>query len=279
VTPPNDQTPPFNDEPTEQPTESLGMLRAWIHLSAILVLFETLVDRDNEAKKAVEGRELVVQLEVKDGPVAHLDIAGGEITHATGAHSDPDIRLTFRTPEQLNLMFAGEKIHPRIRKGFRHLPFLLRGFQTLSDRLSHYMEGEGSTPSGDEENLRFLVEMRLQAMLAGTAVIANHDPWMEEIAEGAPTGSMHIRVLPDGPSGFVQKQDGDREWVGGLNGFGDHANALIEFDNLDAARRLVYSEAGFEEMTSLGEARATGNILIAEKVNELIHRLASVMGF
>jgi hypothetical protein len=262
-----------------KPTESLEMLRAWIHLSAILVLLETLVDRDTEAKKAIEGRELVVQFEVKDGPVAHLDIAAGEITYGLRAHSDPDIRLTFRTPDRLNRLFAGEDVRPGIRKGFWHLRFLLGDFQVLSDRLSYYMEGEGSSPSGDEENLRFLVKMRLQAMLAGTAAIANHDPWMEEIAEGSPAGSMHIRVLPDGPSGFVQKQNGDGEWVGGLSGSGDHANALIEFDNLEAAERLVYSEAGLEEMTSLGEARATGNILIAEKVNELIHRLVSVMGF
>jgi hypothetical protein len=260
-----------------KPTESLEMLRAWIHLSAILVLLETLVDRDDEAKKAIEDRDLVVQFEVKDGPVAHLDIADGEITYGSGAHSDPDIRLTFRSPDRLNRLFAGENVRPGIRKGLWHLRFLLGDFQVLSDRLSYYMEGEGSSPSGDEENLRFLVEMRLQAMLAGTAAIANHDPWMEEIAEGAPAGSMHMRVLPDGPNGFLQKQDGDGEWVGGLDGSGGHANALIELDNLEGAGRLVYSEAGLEEMTSLGEARATGNILMAEKVNELITRFVSVM--
>jgi len=254
------------------------MVRAWIYVSAILSLFENLVRYDAEAKEAIEGRRLVVQFEVRSGPVAHL-IADGEITHEPGPHPDPDVRLTFKTPERLNAMFAGENVRPGIRKGFRHLFFLLRDFQTLSDRLSYYMEGEGFTPSSDGENLRFLVEMRLKAMAAGTAAVANHDAWMEEIAESTPVGSMHIRVLPDGPGVFIEKLSGDRGWVGSANGFVEQAGLLIEFDNLDGARRLVYGEASFEEMVSLGEARMAGNILIAEKVNELIGRLFSVMGF
>jgi hypothetical protein len=173
-------------------------------------------------------------------------------------------------------MFAGENVRPGIRKGFWHLRFLLGDFQVLSDRLSYYMEGEGSSPSGDEENLRFLVEMRMQAMLAGTAAIANHDPWMEEIAEGAPTGSMHIRVLPDGPAGSLINR-GDRGWVGGVNGSVETANSLIELGNLDGAKRLVYEEASLEDMAGLGEAHIAGNIRIAEKVSELITRFVSVM--
>lgn len=255
------------------------MVRAWIYVSAILSLFENLVRYDAEAKKGIEGRRLVVQFEVKNGPVAHLDIAEGEITHESGPHPDPDVRLTFKTPERLNAMFAGENVRPGIRKGFRHLAFLLRDFQTLSDRLSYYMEGEGSTPSGDEENLRFLVEMRLKTVATGTVAVANHDAWLEEIAEATPVGSMHIRVMPDGPGVFLEKQDDDRGWLGGMNGSGDYASTLVEFDNLEGARRLVYTEASLEEMASLGEARMTGNILIAEKVNELIHRLVSLMDF
>lgn len=258
---------------------SSEMVRAWIYLSAILSLFENLVRYDAEARKAIEGRRLVVQFEVRNGPVAHLDIAEDEITHEPGLHPDPDVRLTFKTPERLNGMFAGENVRPGIRKGFRHLFFLLRDFQTLSDRLSYYMEGEGSTPSGDEENLRFLVGMRLKAMAAGTAAVANHDAWLGEIAESTPVGSMHIRVLPDGPGVFLEKQEGDRGWIGGANGFGADASTLVEFDHLGGARRLVYAEAGLEEMVSLGEARMAGNILIAEKVNELIHRLVSLMDF
>lgn len=258
------------------PAQSLEMVRAWIQLSAILPLFEKLVSYDDEARKAIDGKNLVVQFEVKDGPVAHLGLAGGEITYGLGAHSGPDIRLTFRTPDRLNRLFAGEDVRPGIRKGLWHLRFLLGDFQVLSDRLSHYMEGEGSTPTRDEENLRFLVEMRLQAMLAGTAAIANHDPWMEEIAEGAPAGSMHIRVLPDGPEGSLTNRS-DRGWVGGVNGSVEQPSSLIEFNDLDGAKRLVYEEASLEGMAGLGEARIAGNILIAEKVNELITRFVSVM--
>lgn len=259
--------------------DSLEVVRSWVNVTAILSLFENLVRYDTEARTAVEGRGLVVQFEVRDGPIAHLDIADGEIAHEPGPHPDPDVRLTFKTPERLNRMFAGENVRPGIRKGFRYLPFLLKDFQILSDRLSHYMEGNGSTPSGDEENLKFLIEMRLKAMGAGTAAIANHDAWMEEIAEGTPVGSMHIRVLPNGPGGFFHNRGRDQGWVGGVNGFDDPASTLVEFDNLEGARRLVYSEAGLEEMVALGEARISGNILIAEKVNELIHRLVSLMDF
>lgn len=252
------------------------MVRAWINLSAILALFENLARYDDEAKEAIDDRRLVVQFEVRGGPVAHVGISDGEITHEPSRHPDPDVRLTFKSPDHLNRMFAGKNVRPGVRKGFRHLRFLLGDFQVLSKRLSHYMEGEGSAPEGDERRLRFLVEMRLQAMLAGTAAIANHDPWMEEIAEGTPVGSMQIRVLPDGPTGTLTN-GGDRGWVAGVNGSAEDANSLIEFDNLDGIKRLVYEEAALEDMVCLGEARMTGNILIAEKINELITRFVSVM--
>ena len=261
--------------------DPLEMLRAWIYLEGILPLFEDLVAFDEEAAAAIAGQTAIVQFEVRRGPVAHLDIGDGAIRYGSGSHAKSDVRLRFKTPERLNLMFGGEKVRPGLRKGFRHLPFLLRRFPTLADRLSYYLEGDGAHgPAGDAETLRFLVGLRLRAMLGGAAAVANHDPWLADVADHLPQVTLQMRVLPDGPVGTLAKVvgNGGHDFVAGYEVAAANPNAVLEFKSIDAAWRVVNGESGFEQSVGLGEARLLGHVALADHMNIFIQRLVGVMG-
>jgi hypothetical protein len=265
--------------PAPSGADPLEMLRAWIYLNGILPLFEDLVAFDQEAAAAIAGQNLVVQFEVRHGPVAHLDIDDGEIRYGTGRDSRPDVRLTFKTPERLNRMFGGEKVRPGLRKGFRHIRFLMCRFPTLAERLSYYLEGDGSS-AGDAETRRFLVGLRLRAMLGGTAAVAGHDPWLADVADHLPETTLQLRVLPDGPEGTVAKvvTNGGHDFVAGYGIAAAYPNAVLEFASVDSAWRVLNGEAGFEESAGLGEVRLAGNVGLADQMNIFMQRLVSVLG-
>jgi hypothetical protein len=176
-------------------------------------------------------------------------------------------------------MFGGEKVRPGLRKGFRHIRFLLRRFPTLADRLGYYLEGEGSD-SNDAETRRFLVGLRLRAMLGGAAAVAGHDPWLADVADHLPEVTLQLRVLPDGPNGTLAKvaTNGGYDFLAGYGIAVDYPNAVLEFKSVDAAWRVLNNESGFEESAGLGEVRLAGNAGLADHMNIFMQRLVSVMG-
>lgn len=257
------------------------MLRARIYLHGVLPLLESVVVFDRTAARRIAGRSIVIQFEVKKGPVAHLVVDFGRIAHGAGAHDHPDIRLRFRTPQMLNRMFAGEKARPGLRKGFRHLRFLLRDFPALADRLGYYLEGDGSSGEGSSgSELRFLVGLRLRALLGGSAVIAEHDGWLADVADRMPAGVLLMTVAPDGPGGTLEKvaAPGPARFRSTFDGGDTPASVLMEFAALDDAWSVLSGKTGFEEAASLGHVEMTGNLILAEQCNIFMRRLVAIMG-
>ena len=70
------------------------MLKASVYLKGILPLMEDLVLYDQVAAAAIAGERLILQFEVKDGPIAHLAMSEGAVRHGVGRHPNPDVRLT-----------------------------------------------------------------------------------------------------------------------------------------------------------------------------------------
>lgn len=255
------------------------MLQASIYLKAILPLMEDLVQYDQQSAAAVKGRSLVLQFEVQGGPVAHLEIRGGQVHHGLGPHPRPDVRLAFKSPEFLNRLFAGEKVRPTIRKGFTRLTFLTRKFPVLSERLSYYLEGEGKDEQGTDAD-RLLVRLGLHAMLGGMAVVAGDDPSLADIAAGTPSGTLLVQVLPDGPRGTFAKLDSSAgsgfraTWEQPV----EHANAVMEFASLAIARRVIGGHLSPVAAIGTGEMRIGGYMPLIEKANIFLGRFSRLMG-
>jgi hypothetical protein len=255
------------------------MLRASLYLNAILPLMEDLTAFDSVAASVISGKRLVLQFEVKTGPSAHLMISNNQIRHGTGSHPNPDIRLTFKTPELLNRMFDGENVQPGLRKGFFHLFFLIRKFPRLAERLQFYLEGEGKH-AGDEKSKKFLVQLGLHAMLGGMATMASDDAGLRSIADETPFGALLVKVLPDGPFGTFEKISHNNGYIfkSTFNQPASHANAVMEFSSLDAAKKLLDGELNAVTAIGLGqEMKIRGLLPLIDKASIFLYRFGKIM--
>ena len=89
-----------------------------------------------------------------------------------------------------------------------------------------------------------------------------------------------VRVLPDGPEGTLAKvaNNGGHDFVAGYEVAASSPNAVLEFNSVDAAWRVVSGESGYDESAGLGEIRLLGHAMLADQLNIFIRRLVGVMG-
>ena len=254
-------------------------VKAALYLKAILPLMADLSLADPPSRAAAQGRRRIIQLEVTNGPAAHLTISGGTINHGIGRHPSTSIRLVFKTPALLNRMFAGENIRPSLRKGFLHLPFLLKQFPVLADRLTYFLEGEGRQAT-DGKTLNLRVTLGLHAMLAGMATVASDDPSLKNIAAATPEGTLLVKVLPDGPFGSFSKKI-NKNGMEFASTFGQPVpspNAIMEFADRNAAKRLIDGE--LNAVTAIGlsrEIKIRGLLPLIEKASIFLYRFGKLM--
>ncbi len=254
-------------------------LKAAIYLKAIFPLMADLAHADPHARGAVQGKRCVIQLEVKNGPAAYLSIDSDTVRHGIGRHPSASIRLLFKTPELLNRMFAGENIRPSLRKGFLHLPFLLKQFPVIADRLTYFLEGEGRHAT-DAETIKLRVSLGLHAMLAGMATIAAEDPSLENVAMATPEGTLLINVLPDGPFGTFSKlvTENGTEFSATFGQPIQSPNAMMEIADIDTAKRLIDGELNAITAIGLGrEISIRGLLPLIEKASLFLYRFGKIM--
>jgi putative sterol carrier protein len=250
-------------------------LQASIFLKAILPLMENLVEYDQEAAAAIEGENLTVQFDIKNGPAAYLIVEDGAVTHGIGKHPKPDLWLTFPTAERFNQMIGG-KGRPGIRKGLTRLGFLTKKFPVLGKRLMYHLRGEGKQDDSPEAR-RFQVTLGFRALLGGMVAVASDDPKMKSIAASFPVGTMAAKVLPDGPQGsFGRSADG--AFVATFGEEVENPNAVMELASLEIARRLIDGEMIPVVAIGTGDVAVRGSIPLVEKINVLLGRVSKVMG-
>ena len=255
------------------------MLKAGIYLKGILPLMEDLVAFDPVAARVVHGKSLILQFEVKNGPAAHLIIRDNAIRHGCGKHPTPGVRLTFKTPEMLNRMFDGEDIRPGLRKGFFHLYFLIKKFPVLSERLTYFLEGEGKTAT-DDATINFCVQIGLHAMLCGMQTVATDDPDLRTIADETPLGTLLVKILPNGPLGTFSKikQNGGYAFTSTFNQPVKHANAVMEFADASAAKRLIDGELNAVTAIGIGkDIKISGLLPLIDKASIFLYKFAKIM--
>jgi hypothetical protein len=255
------------------------MLKAGIYLKAVLPLMEDLVAYDAAAARVIDGKQLILQFEVKNGPSAHLMIRDNAIRHGCGKHPMPNVRLTFKTPEMLNRMFDGEDIRPGLRKGFFHLYFLIKKFPELSERLTYFLEAEGKAAT-DDAAIDFQVQLGLHAMLCGMRTVATDDPDLRTIADETPFGTLLVNVLPHGPHGTFSKikQNGGYAFTSTFNQPVKQANAVMEFADADAAKRLIDGELNAVTAIGIGkDIKISGLLPLIEKASIFLYKFAKIM--
>jgi len=255
------------------------MLKAGIYLNGILPLMEDLVAFDATAAAAITGKRLILQFEIKNGPAAHLIIRDQAIHHGSGKHPLPNMRLTFKTPDRFIRMFEGEDVIPGIRKGFFHLYFLIKQFPVLGDRLTYFLEGDGKNAT-DPASVEFQVKIGLHAMLGGMTAVATDAADLRDIADSTPFGTLLINILPNGPFGTFSKirQNGKSVFTSTLNQPVKNANAIMEFADAAAAKKLIDGKLNAVTAIGLGkDIKIRGLLPLIDKASIFLYEFSKVI--
>lgn len=247
-----------------------------MNLEALLTLLQTLVDGDEQARAIVADQRRTLQIELRSGPVVHLEIDRGRIRHGLGPHPRPSVRLEYPTAERLNAGFAGQPVIPELRKGLLAIGFLKNQFPALTTRLAYYMRGTGRT-SRDPSVMALVTRLHLRAMVAAVPALARHDGSVAAAVQGMPAGRLLIRVAPNGPWGTIVKMP-----HGPLSYTFEEpvvdALATVEFRDPDSARALLGGAVSFAATLEHGDVVRTGSTAMIERVSEIVTRFEGLMG-
>ncbi len=248
-------------------------VKANLNLHAVLRNLETLVACDDKAAELIKSWEVTLQFSVLRGPALYLEFQNGRCRAGEGVHHAPDVRLFFLSARHLNRMMDG-KASPIPLKGFTRLSFLTKEFPKLTDRLEYFLKPDEALLADDA----FCeINTRLNLGVAAYAVreLATTDSMGRLNAASMPEGTLSIRVLPNGPSVSIVKENGGYA-VGKPNP--ENPMAVMSFRDMGVANDLMNGKCDAFAALAKGDVSMKGKIPMIEAVNLLMDRIPHYLG-
>ncbi|MBI9106518.1 MAG: hypothetical protein JEZ04_07200 [Spirochaetales bacterium] len=238
-------------------------VKARCNLFAVLRGIEYLLDNDAECKKLVEGTDLAIQFNIKDGPKGNLSIRDGKALMKSGKHKSSMI-LYFTSPEHFNKMIDGNA-NPIPLTGFHKIGFLTGPFMKLADKLNYYLRPEGDLLS-DPDYFRMNTEITAYTAFFALAEIGNHDRMGRLSSAAMPDGILQVQI-EDGIGIFINVEKGRLTCNKGIH---DKPRAILSFRNLDAAHRVLNGKLDTYTGLGNGEMSMRGFIPMLDNMNPIL---------
>jgi len=238
-------------------------VKARCNLFAVLRGIEYLLEHDADCKKLVEGTNLAIQFNVKDGPKGNLSIRDGKAHMKSGKHKSSMI-LYFTSPEHFNKMIDG-KANPIPLKGLHRIGFLTGPFMKLADKLNYYLRPEGDLLS-DTDYFRMNTELTAYTAFYALAEIGNHDRMGKMCSAAMPDGILQVRV-EDGIGIFIEVEKGRLTCRKGTHG---EPRAILSFKNLEVAHRVLNGKLDTFTGLGNGEMGMRGYIPMLDNMNPIL---------
>ncbi len=177
-------------------------IKAGLNLYAVLKNLEELVIYDSEMALLAKDWDVSIQFSVANGPKSCICFKNGTCTVIRGKHNRPDIKLFFFSPKHLNKMFDG-KSNPVPLKGFSRIGFLTKEFPKLTDKMEHYLKPTDELLK-NPDYLTLNTRMTLNTAVFAIKELAENDPVGKVVASRIRDGNLLMKILPDGPSAFLE---------------------------------------------------------------------------
>jgi hypothetical protein len=266
-------------------------VRARLNLLAVLPNLEDVVRLDPEMARLVAGSRVTVQFVVRGGPKAYVRIADGACTVGKGeapaaAETPPDgaaaadakvgdaqggdakVVLWFASPRHLNRMFDGTA-QPVPLKGFKQLGFLRKQFTQLTDRMAYYLKPTDALLT-DPAYLEMNTRLTLNTAACAVPVLLDGDPECAHLRHALDSGSIALKVLPDGPGvGLVLGPDEVRPVKGDVRG----PSGLILMRDLPTANAYLNGKLDTFVAAVRGEIQIWGHIGKIEALGLVLDRV------
>lgn len=245
------------------------LLLANLNLYAVLPRLQQIVQYDEEAKSICKDWNFTLQFSVSGGPLMQLQFNEGKCIPHRGKVVKPNIILYFNSPEKLNAMFSGEKVTPLPIKGVFKIMKIQKDFEKLTQRLEYYMKPDEEAIK-DKKVFEVNVECTLYTVVHAIKEVAEMDPRAKSAAHHLPDGSMQLKILPNGPSAYLEiKNHTLYPGIGEI----DNPRAMMTFENMQIAYDLFNNKIDAFAALGLADVKIKGFVPIAETINNVLGRL------
>lgn len=238
-------------------------VKARCNLYGVLSNMEYLVECDSKASALVDGRNLAIQFNVKNGPRATLKFSNGKVVLVRGKHKS-DITLYFSSPEKFNLMMEGEA-NPLPIKGFTKLGFLKKEFSQLADLLESYMRPDQEQLS-DPHMYKANTEMMAYAAFFAVSEIGNYDERGKSCAAHIPDGVMLVEIK-NNIAMHIEVSSGKLKTIKG--GYQD-PHSIMSFKDITTAYDVLNGNLDTFTAIALGDMEMRGFIPMIEHLDPIL---------
>jgi len=245
------------------------LIKSYIYLNAVLPQLEEIVAFDKEAQELVKGWHCSIQMSVSGGPGVCLTFKDGKCTAKLGTVSLPTVGLWFPNPEAVCKMFEKTgKVIPVPWWGVWHLK-ILGNFTKLTDIMEKYLK---PTEEMLKDRKIFEFHTKLQLMIAAFALkaVGEHDPKVIPIVKKTINGIMEIRVMPNGPAVYVDKQGGT---ITPVKGPAKDYMVSMQIRDIDLAYDMLTGKVDFMEALGMTTIQLHGMIGMAENMAVVLERI------
>ena len=247
-------------------------MKANLFLNVILPHIETLMEMDPGLKNLVRGWNCTIQFDVQGGgPAGYMEFTDGILEVKPGRHGDPTVLFAFENTAALVDMIDGVS-KPMPKKGLFHLIILLK-FMKLTTALEKTLQPEASALS-DPENMRRTLTLLLHTVTNGMAYIAASDDSVSATVDHLEDGTAQIRVLPDGPSAYVECKD---KKIHPCSGDLADPTVTMEIKSPDVAYRMFTGDLDTMAAIGAGDIVLTGLIPLFGDLSYIMGKIDKYM--
>ena len=181
-----------------------------------------------------------------------------------------DLWLHFEKPDQVIQLLRGGQSFPKIKKGWKHLPQLIR-FDRLTKKFQDHLKG--SREGRSDSDLRQRALSLLNIAIRGTIILSECDP--RALALLGHTGPGTIALNLQGESLAVLEWSHWRLWQLQPSELkGESASATIRFQSIQDLLEILEEEADPLVALAKGGIDVSGRIPLADAFSALLDRLS-----
>lgn len=240
---------------------------AYCNMFAIFGAIPTLLELDDRARKLVNGKNISIGFNVKNGPKGTIFFKDGKAEVKQGLKGSK-IRLYFSSCEKFNDLIDG-KGTPIPTKGFLKLGFLLKNFTKLTDVLSEYLR---PTPEklDDKDFHKKSTTLMLHVIAGAISALGNNDKVSMFSASNMVDGDVHLSIGNEVTVG-VRVKDHRLSTLHTVEG---EPFSYMTFDSFETARDLFDGKINSLVAVGLGNVRIGGMISQVDNLNRILDRVA-----
>ena len=250
------------------------MLTNRIIRMSVLPLFKVLYkEADDPITKILRGTGGIVQFAVKDTDIGtYLEFAASGLEVYQGVHPSPDIAFIFKSVEDMNGMFTGKVVFPKL-KGLHHVRLLLKLIPLFIGLTMLMPDKNPKDPAKRELKIKLLMYMVTNAL---SQLNKGGEEEMMEWTSKQPDRIYQLSVQPEGPAAYLRVKAGKTKSGHGL--YTRKAPFLhMKFNGIEGAWKVMVEAKDTVQAMADGDVSVEGSPEYGGKLGTFMLRIQDLL--